>query len=165
MSIYRTFNDVYKDTRAGKFPNEPSLKQAFVEALKNELYRSPCNRHIIDQMISPVLDEVLSGKKPDIRFSNMIIEVEPPGGNIGVGRTQLLGYMNSLFKTVNGKVEVLGLVTNGVEAEFWILDKSGSTKMFSQGVMDAVATNALRVFCSSKIPVVTPEDLVRIFGV
>jgi len=164
LSSYTSFDDVYSDALAGKFPNEASLKQAFIEALKNELYRSPCNKHIIDQMIFPVLDEVLSGKKPDIRFSNMIIEVEPPGGSIDVGRMQLHDYMNRLFMMVNGKVKVLGLVTNGVEAELWILDNN-ELKPQNQGAMPTVAAQALHIFCSDKIPVVTPEDLVRIFGV
>jgi hypothetical protein len=94
----------------------------------------------------------------------MIIEVEPPGGAISIGRAQLLNYMDSLFKAVNGKVKTLGLVTNGVEAEFWILDKNGPIKKY-QGVMPTVATQALHIFCSDKIPVVTPKDLIRIFGV
>lgn len=164
MSSYTSFDDVYSDALAGKFPNEASLKQAFVEALKNGLYRSPCNRHVIDQMIFPVLDGVLSGKKPDIRFSNMVIEVEPPGGSIDVGRMQLRDYMDRLFTMVNGKVKVLGLVTNGVEAELWILDNNGP-RLRCRGDMPTVAAQALHIFCSDKIPVVTPEDLVRIFGV
>lgn len=168
-SVYSSFSAVYKDVVAGKFPNEPSLMQAFVEALKCELLRSPCNKYIVEHMIFPVLNEFLreGGKAPvfpDVLFSNVVIEVEPPGSNIDTGRAQLHSYMEALFRKIEGRAEVLGLVTNGAYAELWIYTRTGSAKV-SDGDMPTVASQLLHVFCSSKIPVTTPGDLVRIFGV
>ena len=168
-SVYDSFNAVYKGALAGEFPNEPSLKQAFVEALKFELSRSPCNKYIVEHMIFPVLDKVLKGGGkapvfPDVCFSNVVIEVEAPGDDVGAGRVQLHSYMEALFKRVEGRAEVLGLVTNGVRAELWVYGSSGPAKV-SDGDMPTVAAQLLHVFCSSKVPVTTPEDLVRIFGV
>lgn len=164
MSIYTSFNLVYRDVRAGRFPNEASLRQAFVEALKHELKGSLCNEYIVEALLSPVLDEVLNGRKPDILFSNIVIEVEPPNGDIGVGRVQLHDYMERLFRKVEGEVDILGLVTNGIEAEFWFYSRDGLEKR-SDGRMPIVAGQVLQTFCSSKISIVTPDDLIRIFGV
>jgi len=164
MSVYLSFAQVYRDTSLNIFPNEATLKQAFVEALKEELKRSPCNSYVVEHMLLPVLDETLKGKRPDIRVSNLVIEIEPPGAGLDIGRQQLHDYMNRLYMQVDGRVNVLGMVTDGINAELWV--KSGNiVKILLSGDMPSVATQAIQLLCSNKIPVVTPEDLVRLFGV
>ncbi|MEM1528534.1 MAG: hypothetical protein QXS62_07500, partial [Sulfolobales archaeon] len=64
----------------------------------------------------------------------------------------------------SGKVEVYGAVTDGKDAELWVKNSAGLNRI-STGSMTSVMSNAIELFCSQKIPVVSVEDLVRLFGV
>lgn len=162
---FTSFRQVYNAAIAGTFSNEAELRQAFVEALKAELEQH-CRHHqyIAENMLAPALDEALKRGRPDIRVSNLVIEVERPGAGLDIGRQQLTRYMSELYEKVRGKVKVYGLVTDGVSAEIWVLDSNGERQEKSGNLPD-VASNLLSEFCSSKIPVTDPEDLIRLFGV
>ena len=164
---YTSFQQVELDTQGGVFRNESELKHAFVEALKEELggSKSKCNEYVVKGMLIPALDEALkSGRKPDIRVSNLVVEVEPPVADLSKGREQLFNYMKELHQQLQGKTVVYGLVTNGIKAEFY--EYSGKDpKLLLEDSMANVARGALELFCSQKIPVVDAKDLVRLFGV
>lgn len=159
-----SFLQVYNDVLADRFTNEAGLREAFIEALKNELLALKCDRCVADHVVSPAVDEVLREGRPDVRLFNLIVEVEAPGSGLSAGRSQLHRYMRELFDEAAGRIEVLGLVTDGAEAELWALG-GGGFRREAEGDMPRVATLAIQVFCSQKIPVVTSRDLVRIFGV
>ena len=163
-SFYTDFQQVQRDVKAGKFRNESELKQAFVEALKAVL-RQACNRYIAENMLVPALDERIKSRRPDIWISNVIIEIEPPGSGLDAGLKQLKTYMQELYNKVRGAVDVYGLVTDGNDAEVWILNVNGEPRKMLSGSMPDMVDNLLRMFCSSKIPVTNPEELVRLFGV
>ncbi|MEM4005149.1 MAG: hypothetical protein QXM43_05895 [Desulfurococcaceae archaeon] len=162
---YTGFQQVELDTKGGVFRNESELRHAFVEALKEELDGSKCDKYVVKGMLIPALDEAFkSGRRPDIRVSNLVIEVEPPGADLSKGREQLFNYMKELHQQIRGKTVVYGLVTNGIKAEFY--EYSGKDpKLLLEDSMANVARGALERFCSQKIPVVDAEDLVRLFGV
>jgi len=164
MGKYESFDDVYRGTISGVFANESELRQAFVEALKNELARSSCNKYIVGMWLSPALDRIIDGrKKPDIRLSNIVIEVERPNAGLGKGLEQLKQYMEALYRNTSGRIEILGLVTDGREAI--LLKYDGKYATPQQGVMPEVARKLIELFCSSKIPVINAKDLVDLFGV
>lgn len=164
MGTYVRFSKVYDDVLAGRFANEAELRQAFVEALKGELQVLEYDRYVADHVVSPAIDEVLREGRPDVRLFNFIVEVEAPQSGLSAGRSQLHRYMGDLFDRAAGRIEVLGLVTDGDRAEFWVLDRRGFRRE-AEGDMPRVAALAIQMFCSRKIPVVTSRDLVRIFGV
>lgn len=161
--VYTCFWDVYRDARAGVFSNEAELKQAFVEALKNEL-GSRCARYIVEAWLKPALEEAVREGRADIVVSNIVIEVEPPGKGLSRGLGQLERYMEGLYQRAGGAVEVLGLVTDGVEAVLLRYRGSGYDQLGS-GEMPRVAGLLVERFCASKIPVIDARDLVRLFGV
>jgi len=164
MSKYESFDDVYRGTISGVFANESELRQAFVEALKNELVKSSCNKYIVGVWLSPALDRIIDErKKPDIRLSNIVIEVERPNAGLGEGLEQLKQYMEVLYRNTGGRIEILGLVTDGREAMLLKYDEKYET--LRQGEMPEVARELIDLFCSSKIPVINAEDLVDLFGV
>lgn len=164
MSVhYTSFQQVFRDVISGIIRNEAELKQAFVEALKSELQRL-CNKYIVDNMLIPALEETLRKGRPDIRLSNLVIEVEPPQSGLEKGREQLKRYMEELYELTRGRVEVHGLVTDGVSAEAYMLDSKGLYCRFS-GDMPSVAGKLISTFCSLKIPIINLEDLIRLFGV
>lgn len=166
VSRYTNFDHVENDTRERIFKNESELRQAFVEALKEELARSICNRYLVNAWLVPALDETFKRGRPDIRISNLVIEVEPPNSGLEKGREQLKEYMRELYESTGGKVDVYGVVTDGVKAELWIRDYSGfRCEYCDDRSMANVLRKALNLFCSQKIPVVNVEDLVRLFGV
>lgn len=162
--LYRSFNQVYQDTLASFFSNEAELRQAFVEALKHELSTSRCHKYLVKHWFVPALDETIKRGRPDVRISNIVIEVEPPRAGLKEGLEQLKRYMRELYQDVEGRVKVYGLVTDGEKAE--LLDYNGSTyKSLQYGEMPALAHNLIDLFCSSKIPVVRVDDLLKLFGV
>ncbi|MCE4611625.1 MAG: hypothetical protein F7C07_01865 [Desulfurococcales archaeon] len=162
--VYSSFETVYRDARAGAFLNEAELKQAFIEALKSEFGGSQCHKYIVKYWLFPALEETVRGRRPDIRISNIVVEVEPPGGDLGRGRLQLRQYMRDLYQVLGGRVEVYGLVTNGIDAE--LLEYDGSTYVtVESGDMPSVARDLIEIFCSRKIPVSDAKDLLRLFGV
>jgi len=163
MSKYESFDDVYRGTISGVFANESELRQAFIEALKNELANSRCNKYIVGMWLSPALDRIIKEKKPDIRLSNIVIEVERPNAGLGKGLGQLKQYMDELYRNTNGRIEILGLVTDGKEA--MLLKYDGKYTTLQQGGMPEVARNLIELLCSSKVPVINAKDLVDLFGV
>lgn len=161
---YTSFSQVEFSAVKRVFKNESELKQAFVEALKEELARSICNKYLVEEWLIPAIDETIKRGRPDIQVSNLVIEVEPPLSGLEKGREQLEKYMNELYEKTGGKVEVYGAVTDGRDAELWVKSSVGLNRV-SAGSMADVMSNAVRLFCSQKIPVVSVEDLVRLFGV
>lgn len=161
---YTSFSQVEFSAMKRVFKNEPELRQAFVEALKEELARSICNKYLVEEWLIPAIDETIKRGRPDIQISNLVIEVEPPLSGLEKGREQLEMYMNELYEKTSGKVEVYGAVTDGKDAELWVKNSAGLNRI-STGSMTSVMRNAIELFCSQKIPVVSVEDLVRLFGV
>ena len=162
--IYKSFDQVYRDTKAGVFSNEAGLRQAFVEALKNEFRVSRCHRYIVEHWFVPALDETIKRGRPDIRLSNVVIEVEPPRAGLRKGLEQLKRYMKELYQDVEGRVKVYGLVTDGVEVA--LLEYDGlDYRPLQHGEMPAVARNLINLICSSRIPIVRADDLLKLFGV
>ncbi|MEM4030292.1 MAG: hypothetical protein QXO02_10365 [Thermofilaceae archaeon] len=163
---YVSFEQVWRSCRSGVFRNESELRQAFVEALKEELRRASCHRYIAENWLIPALEDALRSGRADIRVSNLVVEVEPPGAGLAVGVEQLKRYMNDVFREFLGLVDVFGLVTDGLSAEFYVLQTGGEFELKSRGDMPGVARGAVAAFCSQqKIPIVRVEDLVRLFGV
>jgi len=162
--IYKNFNEVYQDTISNVFTNESELRQAFVEALKNEFANSSCNKYIVELWLNLALDETIKEKRPDIRISNIVIEVEHPNSGLRKGLEQLKQYMDELYRNTGGRIEILGLVTDGREAMLLKYDGLKYTHL-QQGDMSTVAHSLINLFCSSKIPVINVEDLIKLFGV
>jgi len=161
--VYRSFDQVYRDTGAGVFSNEAELRQAFVEALKAELSLH-CHEYIVEHWFVPALDETVRRGRPDIRISNVVIEVEPPKAGLKKGLEQLKQYMKELYQDAGGRVKVYGLVTDGEGAE--LLEYDGSTyKSLQHGEMPIIVRSLIDLFCSSKIPIVRADDLLKLFGV
>ena len=161
---YSSFSDVENDARSGLFANEPDLRQALVEALKNEINRY-CGKNpvVVDHIFKPMLERVVEGKRrADIMFSNVVIEVKKPGG-LSQGRQQLYQYMADLRSRANGLV-IHGVVTDGVDAEYYLLDDTGF-KLVIRGGLSDVMGGLLTSFCAQKIPIVTPEELLSIVGI
>jgi hypothetical protein len=169
-SIYTSFLEVERATEAGHFKNESELRQAVVEALKNELSRSRCSKNIVSYVLTPLLDRTIQKKRPDIRFGNIVIEVESPKAELTRGRDQLQQYVErlaSLIKESPAKEFVVhGVVTNGFVAEYYKFDVySKHLSLEKAGGLSEVMRYVLDIFCSEKIPVVTSEDLVDLLGV
>jgi hypothetical protein len=169
-SIHTSFSDVERATEAGRFKNESELRQAVVEALKNELSRSRCSRSIVRYVLTPLLDRAIERRKPDIRFGNVVIEVEPPKTDLAKGRDQLRQYIEDLASLMGkSRAEdfvVHGVVTNGVDTEYYkFYIYSERLDLVRAGRLSEVMRYVLDVFCSGKIPIVTPEDLVDMLGV
>ena len=169
-SHYQSFIDVEGDTRGRRFGNEAELRQAVVEALKNELSRSRCSKSIVKYILAPLLDRTIEKKRPDVRFGNVVIEVEPPKADLARGRDQLRQYIKvlaSLIRESQAKDFVVhGVVTNGIDTEYYkFYIYSERLDLVKAGWLSEVMRYVLDVFCSEKIPVVTPEDLVDVLGV
>jgi hypothetical protein len=167
---YTSLEDVKRDTELGIFANESELRQTFIEALKSELRRC-CPPQLVDYALAVMIDRCIeqSRKKPDIRllaFSNLVIEVEPPKASLERGRNQLLNdYIPRLLQKLQSRgLTIHGIVTNGVEAEHWVFNENGP-KREAEGEMPQVVRQVLYRFCSEKITILTPEDLVAILGV
>lgn len=169
-SHYQSFIEVEGDTLGRRFGNEAELRQAIVEALKSELSRSRCSKNVVSYVLTPLLDRTIKKKRPDIRFGNVIIEVEPPKADLARGRDQLRQYIKglaSLIRESQAKDFVIhGVVTNGVDAEYYkFYIYSERLDLVKAGRLSEVMRYVLDVLCSEKIPVVSPEDLVDILGV
>ena len=174
-TIYTDLNRVYTDVTKGMFKNEHTFRQAFVEALKNEA-RSYCKPEVIENIIIPILDDVIRGRRPDVVFANVVMELEaPPNSDAPVTRrkveNQLKQYMKKLAEDLL-EASIWGLVTNGWRAELWELRKIPIDdevelryKKIMEGPMPDVVRHLLRILCSNRITIVRPEDLVAIFGV
>ncbi|MEM4911184.1 MAG: hypothetical protein QXS31_06060 [Desulfurococcaceae archaeon] len=101
---YTDFVLVKLNAKNGIFRNESELKHTFVEALKKELNKSICNKYVVSEMLIPALNGALkSGRKPDIRVSNLVVEVEPPSSDLSKGREQLFNYVKELHEQLRGK--------------------------------------------------------------
>ena len=160
---YVSFSEVERDTKLRKFSNEPELRQALVEALKEEVNKY-CKKDLVEYVFKPMLERVLGDKKrADIIFSNVVIEVEKPGGDLSQGREQLRTYMNDLKSRIKELV-IHGVVTNGIDAEYYVLDDD-HPRLIKTGSLSDVMSNLLTIFCSQKIPIITSEELLSIIGV
>jgi len=169
--IYKSFDEVYDDVKNGIFNNEFMFRQAFVEALKNEL-ASVCNRdksrqYMVEHWLKPALEEKLGSGRADIQISNVIIELKRPGEKLEGGLEQLKRYMRELYEKSWGRIEkVYGLVTNGEEAELLVTYDGKNFDAMERGNMPNVSRRLITLFCSqAKIPVTDPRDLVMLFGV
>jgi len=169
-SHYQSFVEVEGDTLGRRFGNEAELRQAVVEALKNELSRSRCSKSVVKYILVPLLDRTIEKKRPDIRFGNVVIEVEPPKADLARGRDQIREYIKSLASLIRESQTkdfvVHGVVTNGVNTEYYkFYIYSERLDLVKAGRLSEVMRYMLDAFCSEKIPVVTPEDLVDMLGV
>ena len=163
--VYKSFDQVYQDLKEGVFSNEAELRQAFVEALKNEFSNSSCNKYIVEHWFVPVLDETVKRGRPEIMISNIVIEVEPPRARLKKGLEQLYQYMEELYQSVKGEIKIIyGLVTDGEEAELLEYDGSNYRKI-QHDKMPTVIRNLINLFCSSKIPIIRADDILKLFGV
>jgi hypothetical protein len=160
--VYKSFSEVENDTLSGKFANESELRQALIEALKHELGKY-CPKNLVEFVLIPMLERSVKEGRPDIRISNLIIEVESPKRDLSVGRSQLYRYMRDLASTAENLV-VKGVVTNGVETEYYELRRE-PPELKMRGMLHEVMSFVLTKFCSERIPMVTSRDLVDILGV
>ena len=175
VQLYKNLDHVYEGVREGRFVNESTFRQAFVEALKNEI-SSTCSSEASKRVLRVILDNIIRGRKPDVAFANVVMELEVPpkeekpvtGTKI---RKQLIPYMKKVAEP-HLLVEVLGLATNGWKAELWRLRKiplDGETDehidKLLEGTMPDVTRHLIRTLCSAKISILSPEDLITIFGV
>jgi hypothetical protein len=170
-SVYTSLMDIERDTVNGKFKTEAELRQAFIEALKSEFPKHGCRQDVVKFALSLLLERSMKDRKrPDIRFSNVIIEVEPPKAGLAKGRDQLLQYMKALIMQLREsgvrEFEIYGIVTDGIDAEFYKLHiYSNSPTLIKAGKLSETMMYFLRVFCAEKIPIISSEELVEILGV
>lgn len=172
---YVSLDDVLAGVKRGVFANESTFRQAFVEALKNEARRY-CTEVVYERVLRVILDKIVRGRMPDVVFANVVMELEaPPSNDKPVSRRkveeQLKKYMEKMAEP-HLSVTVWGLATNGWRAELWVLKKiplNGDVEMRIELVIDGpmpdVTRHLLRIICSEKIQIVSPKDLVVIFGV
>jgi hypothetical protein len=168
--IYESFIEVEQSTSAGKFSNEAELQQAFIEALKVELKRlceSMNKGKFYEYGLVPFINRTITATRPDIRLGNLIVEIEPPNSDLSNGRKQLRNYICELSKSLGGNVEIHGIVTNGVEAEYWYFREGSCDDIIKKAYnkMSTIMSYVLHVFCSNKITITDPEQLTAIFGV
>ncbi len=124
-----------------------------------------CKENVVKYVLLPMLKRHLkAGKKPDIRLSNLVVEVATPGDGLDASRQRLFLYMRELASVAPWLEVVYGVVTDGAEAEYYVL-KSGNLELKAKGDLGEVLPEALADLCADKIPVVTPEDVAVIFGV
>jgi len=173
--VYNSLDQVYQDVKRKYFTNENTFRQAFVEALKYEIEKI-CSLGSHKNILRIMLDNVVKGRKPDVSFANVVMELEvPPEEDRPITRrkieAQLKPYMEKIAEP-HLIVEVLGLATNGWRAELWRLKKiplDGETEIkiekVAEGPMPEITRHLLRLLCSDKISILSPDDLVAIFGV
>ena len=163
-SYYASFSEVEKDVKVAQLKTEAELRQAIVEALKSELNKRCPSQHLVEFALRPMIDRsVKERRKPDVGFSNVVIEVEFPRGGLSKGRAQLEQYMRDLASKAKDVV-VHGVVTDGVDAEYYEL-RGEHLEVKTHGKLSEVMAYLLDNFFAQKIPVVAPEDLVDILGV
>jgi hypothetical protein len=124
----------------------------------------------VEYILAPLLDRTIAKKRPDIRFGNIVIEVEPLKAGLAKGREQLQEYIEALASSIREShakdFVVHCVVTSGVDTEnykFYIY--SERLELVKAGRLSEVMRYMLDIFCSEEIPVVTPEDLVDMLGV
>jgi hypothetical protein len=165
MSSCTSFNDVESAVKSGRVVSHGELMYAVASALKCELLRR-CKKSVVEYALQPMIERHLRARKrPDIRLGNLVIEVEAPGGGLDAGRSQLRQYMRELASMAPWLDAVYGVVTNGVDAEYYVLGRGGDPESKTRGNLGEVAAAALANFCAGKVPVVSPEDLVEVLGV
>jgi hypothetical protein len=138
---------------------------AVANALECELLQR-CKKSVVEYALQPMIERHLRARKrPDVRLGNLVIEVEAPGDSLDAGRAQLCQYMRELASMAPWLDAVHGIVTNGVDAEYYVLGRRGNPEPKTRGSLSEVAAVALANFCADKVPVVRPEDLVEALGV
>jgi len=74
--------------------------------------------------------------------------------------------MRDLASTAPWLDVVHGVVTNGIETEYYVLERGSTPQLKKKGnSLSEVMAIVLAKFCADKVPVVTPEDLVEVLGV
>jgi len=156
--------------KSGRLDHHDQLVHELLDALKCEIQSiglDQCmNSHVKSYILWPIIDinKRLRRGRPDIRFSNVVIEVEAPRRGVGPAkRNQLFGYMQQLAQLAPGS-PIFGVVTDGAVAEWWELGGDQPTCRMS-GDMSDVMRAMLHAFCSREIRVVTPDDLIEVFGI
>ena len=163
-SHYQSFIEVEKDTLGRRFGNEAELRQAFIEALKEEFARACSKEEIAREVLKIYIDRVLRKRRPDIRISNLVIELEPPGKDIEPGRKQLYQYMRDAINELKAN-RIYGVVSNGVDAELYILERGAEEpREEAIGKLTQVMPLTLQRVCVEKLPILSSEELVSVFN-
>lgn len=166
MSSYVSFSDVEKAVGSGRVGSHDELVAAVVSALEHELPKY-CKRNLVQYALRPMMGRHLrSRRRPDIRLGNMVIEVEAPRSDLEAGRSQLHQYMRDLASTAPWLDVIHGVVTNGIETEYYVLERGSTPQLKKEdNSLSEVMATVLVKFCADKVPVVAPEDLVEVLGV
>jgi hypothetical protein len=151
---------------SGRVRSHDELVHAIASALERELLQQRCKRGVVEHALLPMIGRHLRARRrPDIRLGNLVIEIEAPGSRLDDGRAQLHQYMRDLASMAPWLNIVYGVVTNGMEAEYYVLERGGAPEPKTRGSLGEVMAAALAKFCAGKVPVVRPEDLVEVLGV
>ncbi len=133
-----------------------------IEAIKGELF-SRCPQQINDGRINLIIDEQVNVKKSKVvvglRISNLVV-----GVGIGGRYYDVRDMIKDIIKALYGSslaplTPIYGIVTNGVDAEMYVVDDRGGPRKVADGKMHEVLGKALDDLCRRKPLIITPEDL------
>jgi hypothetical protein len=123
------------------------------DALLRELSKR-CKKNVVEYVLQPMAERNLT--RGGLRLGNLVVEVGGVGG--------LHQRMKELMSTAPWLDVVYRIVTNGTEAEYYVLRRGGEPELKARGSLAEVAAAAASDLCADKIPVVSPEDIATIFG-
>ncbi len=138
-------------------------KNELIYAVANVLlfeFAQHCKKNIVEYVLKPMIKRRLG---PRFRLGNIAVLVEAPGGGLNAG--ELHQHMRELASMAPWLDVVYGIVTDGTEAEYYMLKKGGVPELKVRGSLSEVAAAAAADLCAGKIPIVSPEDIAVIFGV
>jgi hypothetical protein len=123
-----------------------------------------CKKNIVEYVLKPMIKKRLGAQ---FRLGNLIVIVETKTTKGVLNADELRRHMRELASAAPWLDVVYGIVTNGIEAEYYVL-KRGSTEdpeLKTRGGLSEVASVATADFCAGKIPVAGPEDIADIFRI
>ncbi len=119
-----------------------------------------CKRSVVEYVLRPMIKKRLGTR---FRLGNLVVLVEAPGDGLNAG--ELHQYMRELASMAPWLDVVYGIITNGAEAEYYVLKRGEEPELKARGGFREVAAAAAADLCAGKIPIVSPEDIAVIFGV
>ncbi len=145
--------------RAATKTEKNELIYAVADVLLFE-FAQHCKKNIVEYVLKPMIKKHLGTR---FRLGNLIVEIKTTNGDLNAN--ELHQHMHELASTAPWLDVVYGIVTNGVEAEYYVLKREGAPELKVRGSLSEVAAAAAADLCAGKIPIASPEDIAVIFGV
>lgn len=124
-----------------------------------------CRQSVAQYVLRPMIESHLRAGRPYIRLGNLVV-VATPKECLDARRTPLFQYMHEVASAALWLDEVYGvIVTDDAHAEYYTLQRGGDPELKAEGDLGEVVAAALATLCAGKMSVVSPEDVVVIFGV